>query len=223
MASYKANFQIHNSHLSEFAVLGYELGFSYYSPDALVHWEAQFGDFVNGAQVIIDQFISSGETKWSVSTGLVLLLPHGMDGQGPEHSSCKIERFLALMDDDSRVIPDLRSDRSLQIQNANMQICNPTFSANYYHVLMRQIKRHFRKPLIIPSPKKLLRFKQAMSPIEEFGEAKRFTKVRNEIDQEICTNSKNVVKLLICSGQVYYDLLSRRQALKRKVNFFFNF
>lgn len=216
--------------MSEFAVLGYELGFSYYSPDALIMWEAQFGDFVNGAQVIIDQFISSGESKWSVSTGLVLLLPHGMDGQGPEHSSCKIERFLALMDDDPRIIPDLKSDRSLQIQNANMQICNPTFAANYYHVLMRQIKRHFRKPLIIPSPKKLLRFKQATSTIEEFTEVKKFTKVRNEMNQEVANNPKNVTRLLICSGQVYYDLLARRDALGRKVlpahlkiNFYFNF
>ncbi len=217
VARRKENIQVHNSHLSEFAVLGYELGFSYYSPDALVMWEAQFGDFVNGAQVIIDQFISSGESKWKVPSGLVLLLPHGMDGQGPEHSSCKIERFLSLMDDDPRTIPDLKSDKQLQIQSANMQICNPTFSANYYHVLMRQIKRHFRKPLIIPSPKKLLRFKGATSLIEEFSEGTRFTKVRNELDTQIVSNAKKVKKLLICSGQVYYDLLSRREQLGIKV------
>jgi 2-oxoglutarate dehydrogenase E1 component len=213
----KENFQVHNSHLSEFAVLGYELGFSYYSPDALVLWEAQFGDFVNGAQVIIDQFISSGESKWSVPTGLVLLLPHGMDGQGPEHSSCKIERFLSLMDDDPRTIPDFKSDKSLQIQNANMQICNPTFAANYFHVLLRQIKRNFRKPLVVASPKKLLRFKGATSTIEEFAEGLRFTKVRSEDDKQIAKNNKQVKRLLICSGQVYYDLLARREQLGRKV------
>jgi len=215
----KENFQVHNSHLSEFAVLGYELGFSYYSPDALVMWEAQYGDFINGAQIIVDQFISSGEIKWSVPSGIVLLLPHGMDGHGPEHSTCKMERFLSLMDDDPRVIPDLNSDRSLQIQNTNMQICNPTFSANYFHVLMRQIKRHFRKPLIIPSPKKLLKFKPANSNIDEFTTGFRFTKVRNEIDHTISKNSKHVKKLLICQGQVFYDLIARRELLGRKVIF----
>jgi 2-oxoglutarate dehydrogenase E1 component len=209
-------FQVHNSHLSEFAVLGYELGFSYYSPDALVMWEAQFGDFVNGAQVIIDQFISSGESKWGVSTGLVLLLPHGMDGNGPEHSSCKIERFLSLMDDDPRNIPDFNG-KSTQIQSANMQICNPSFAANYFHVLMRQIKRHFRKPLIIPSPKKLLKFKAANSDIEEFSEGLSFTKVRAEQNKQIESNGKNVKRLLICSGQVYYDLVTKRDQLNRKV------
>lgn len=215
VASHKNNFQVHNSHLSEFAVLGYELGFSYYSPQSLVMWEAQFGDFVNGAQVIIDQFISSGESKWGVSTGLVLLLPHGMDGNGPEHSSCKIERFLTLMDDDPRDIPELNSEKNLQIQNANMQICNPTFAANYFHCLMRQIKRNFRKPLIIPAPKKLLKFKAANSSIEEFGEGLRFKKVRPESDMTIVNN--NVKRVLICSGQVYYDLVSKRDQLNRKV------
>lgn len=218
VASRKDNFQVHNSHLSEFAVLGYELGFSYYSPDALVMWEAQFGDFVNGAQVIIDQFISSGESKWSVPSGLVLLLPHGMDGQGPEHSSCKIERFLSLMDDDPRNIPDLTSDKLLQIQNANMQICNPTFAANYFHLLLRQIKRAFRKPLIIPSPKKLLRFKGATSNIEEFNQGIKFSKVRTEINSGVRQNHKNVKRLLICSGQVFYDLIARRDSLGRNVN-----
>jgi 2-oxoglutarate dehydrogenase E1 component len=215
VARHKNNFQVHNSHLSEFAVLGYELGFSYYSPDSLVMWEAQFGDFVNGAQTIIDQFISSGESKWGVSSGLVLLLPHGMDGNGPEHSSCKIERFLALMDDDPRNVPELNLNKSTQIQNANMQICNPSFAANYFHVLMRQIKRHFRKPLIIPAPKKLLKFKAANSNIEEFTSELMFTKVRSEEDKSI--DSNKVKRVLICSGQVYYDLIAKREQLKAKV------
>jgi 2-oxoglutarate dehydrogenase E1 component len=219
VAKQPGNFQIHNSHLSEFAVLGFELGFSYYSPDSLVMWEAQFGDFVNGAQTIIDQFISSGESKWDISSGLTLLLPHGMDGQGPEHSSCRIERFLELMDDDYRKAPDM----NLQIQGANMQVCNPSFSANYFHLLLRQLKRQFRKPLIIPAPKKLLRFKGANSNIEDFGEGLRFTKVRPEYSQEIIRNSRNVKKLLICSGQVYYDILAAREQSKRNVNLFFNF
>ncbi len=219
-ATRKENIQIHNSHLSEFAVLGFELGFSYYSPDALVLWEAQFGDFVNGAQTITDEFICSGESKWSTASGLVLLLPHGLDGQGPEHSSCKIERFLGLMDDDPRKIPDLSSEavnRSMQIQNANMQICNPSFAANYFHLLRRQIKRNFRKPLVIASPKKLLRFKGAKSSIEEFTENLMFTKVRSETDPLISKNPQQVKRLLICSGQVYYDLLARRELLGRKV------
>jgi 2-oxoglutarate dehydrogenase E1 component len=205
--------QIHNSHLSEFAVLGFELGFSYYSPDSLVMWEAQFGDFANGAQTIIDQFLCSGESKWNTPTGLTMLLPHGMDGQGPEHSSSRIERFLELMDDDYRKIPDA----NLEIQSTNMQICNPSFSANYFHLLIRQMKRQFRKPLIIPSPKKLLRFKGANSNIEDFGEGLRFTKVRPEYNQEVNANAKNVKRVLICTGQVYYDLLARREKLGRKV------
>jgi 2-oxoglutarate dehydrogenase E1 component len=220
MAKNPNHFQIHNSHLSEFAVLGFELGFSYYSPDSLVIWEAQFGDFANGAQTIADQFISSGESKWNVASGLTLLLPHGMDGQGPEHSSSRIERFLEMMDDDYRKIPDA----SLQIQGTNMQICNPTYSANYFHLLIRQMKRQFRKPLIIPSPKKLLRLKGANSNIEDFGEGLRFVKVRPEYNAQVNANAKNVKKLLVCSGQVYYDLLARREKTNRNVNIFnFNY
>lgn len=211
------NIQIHNSHLSEFAVLGFELGFSYYNPDSLCMWEAQFGDFVNGAQVIIDQFLTSGESKWNVQSGLVLLLPHGMDGQGAEHSSCRIERFLESMDDDPRKIPNINESVVFQIRNSNLQICNPTSAANYFHALIRQLKRQFRKPLIIPSPKKLLRFKGACSNIEEFAENLKYIKVRSETNPEIVKNAKKVKKLLICSGQVYYDLVARREKVGRKV------
>jgi 2-oxoglutarate dehydrogenase E1 component len=212
------NFQIKNSHLSEFAVLGFELGYSYYNPNCLVMWEAQFGDFANGAQIIIDQFIGSGEAKWNTPSGLTLLLPHGMDGQGPEHSSARLERFLELMDDDYRKIPEVfSSDHVMQIQKTNMQVCNPTFSANYFHLLIRQLKRQFRKPLIIATSKKLLRFKLANSNIEEFGENLRFTQVRQEASSEILSKPENVKKLLICSGQVYYDLIHRREKLERNV------
>jgi len=218
------DFQIRNSHLSEFAVLGFELGYSYYNPNCLVMWEAQFGDFANGAQVIIDQFIGSGEAKWNTPSGLTLLLPHGMDGQGPEHSSARLERFLELMDDDYRCIAEeFESEEVLQIQKSNMQVCYPTFSANYFHLLKRQINRQFRKPLIVATSKKLLRFKQANSTIEEFGNNIKFTQVRQEITPEIVKNSENVKKLLLCSGQVYYDLINRREKLNRKVYYFFIF
>jgi len=212
----KRNLQICNSHLSEFAVLGFELGFSYYNPDSLTMWEAQFGDFSNGAQVIIDQFITSGESKWNVQTGLVMLLPHGMDGQGPEHSCARVERFLQNLDDDPRVIPNLDESKKMWIQTSNFQVCNPSFAANYFHLLRRQIKRNFRKPLIVSSPKRLLRLKAASSTIEEFS-TPTFMSVRPEMDQNVIDNTKNVKKLLICSGQVYYDLLARRTKLNRTV------
>lgn len=207
------NLQTCLSHLSEFAVLGFELGFSYYNPEALVMWEAQFGDFANGAQVIIDQFIVSGENKWNTASGLTLLLPHGMDGQGPEHSSCRIERFLQMVDDDIEEIN--MNDTDIQIQKTNIQVCNPTTPANYFHVLLRQQRRSFRKPLIIPSPKKLLRLKEASSSLIEFSEGTSFLKVRKDNHVEILKDPSQVKLVLICQGQVYYDLIETRDKLKR--------
>ena len=208
------NLQICLSPLSEYAVLGFELGFSYNNPDALVQWEAQFGDFANGAQVIIDQFISSGESKWSNDTSLVLLLPHGMDGQGPEHSSCRIERFLQLVDDHPFKFDWNDSDKN--ISKYNIQVCNPTTPSNYFHMLLRQVRRSFKKPLIVPTPKRLLRFKDSRSSLTMFSEGKSFEKVRGEIDDEINKNSSKVKLVLLCSGNVYYDLLLERQKVGRK-------
>lgn len=205
--------QICLSPLSEYAVLGYELGFSYYDPSALVMWEAQFGDFANGAQVIIDQFLASGESKWNMSSGLVLLLPHGMDGMGPEHSSCRIERFLELLEDHPFDFDYKTSDKN--IITTSIQVCNPTTPANYFHLLLRQMRRTFRKPLIIPTPKRLLRLKQASSNLSDFSQGKLFEKVRKESNKDILANADKVKLVLLCSGNVYYDLIAEREKLKR--------
>lgn len=214
----KNQFQIGNSHLSEFAVLGFEVGYSYYDPDHLVIWEAQFGDFSNEAQTIIDQFLSSQEQKWGVQSGIVLLLPHGMEGQGAEHSSCRIERFLQMLDDNPLDLPNfgIINDRNSMI---NMQVANPTTSANYFHLLRRQLRRQYRKPLIVPSPKKLLKFKQAGSTIEEF-EREEFLKVRPDENKDVIKNADKVKRILACSGPVYYDLIKRREDEKRNVSIF---
>ena len=183
-------FEVIDSPLSEASVLGFEYGFSQAEPNALVMWEAQFGDFANGAQVIVDQFISSGEAKWLRMSGLVMLLPHGHEGQGPEHSSARLERYLQLCAED------------------NMQVVNCTTPANYFHVLRRQLKRDFRKPLIVMTPKSLLRHKRCVSRLDELTNGSTFHRVIEEHDRKIAEKAERIV---ICSGKVYYDLLAARE------------
>ena len=190
----QAHIEIYNSLLSEFGVLGFEYGYSLADPNALVLWEAQFGDFANGAQVIIDQFIASGETKWLRMSGLVMLLPHGYEGQGPEHSSARLERYLQLCAED------------------NLRVCNLTTPANYYHALRRQLFLDYRKPLIIMTPKSLLRNKLAVSELKDFGPETTFLPVIGEIDP--IGDPKKVERVVICSGKVYYDLLTERRERK---------
>ncbi|MCA6062638.1 2-oxoglutarate dehydrogenase E1 component [Thalassolituus marinus] len=183
-------FDIYDSLLSEEAVLAFEYGYATTAPNALVIWEAQFGDFANGAQVVFDQFISSGEHKWGRLCGLTMLLPHGYEGQGPEHSSARLERYLQLC------------------AEHNVQICVPSTPAQVYHMLRRQVIRPLRKPLVVMSPKSLLRHKLATSTIEELAQG-RFRTVIDEIDE---LNPEKVDRILLCSGKVYYDLLERRRA-----------
>jgi len=187
-----AKFEIYNSHLSEYGVLGFEYGYALANPMALTIWEAQFGDFVNGAQIIIDQFITSAETKWQRSNGLVMLLPHGFEGQGPEHSSGRIERFMEACADD------------------NIQVVNCTTPANFFHVLRRQLKRNLRKPLVVFTPKSLLRSAQCVSKLEEFTDGKF-----NEVIDDQFVKAADVKRVLFCSGKVYYDLLDKQQTDKR--------
>jgi 2-oxoglutarate dehydrogenase E1 component len=226
----QAQFHICNSLLSEFGVLGFETGYSLESPNALVLWEAQFGDFANGAQVIIDQFIASGEAKWQRQCGVVLLLPHGYDGQGPEHSSARLERFLQLCDGeesewDSTVVnnEDERRATETQIQTSNLQVVNCTTPAQYFHVLRRQIHRTFRKPLVVMSPKNLLRHPLCKSSLEDFDDQldvdtshhaddTRFERVFTEADPAVMANASSVRRVILCSGKVYYDLVQEREA-----------
>jgi len=181
-------------------------------------WEAQFGDFVNGAQIILDQYISSGEQKWLRQSGMTLLLPHGYEGQGPEHSSARLERLLQMSDQDWDVVPDMDISVRRQIQKTNWQIVNCTTPANYFHVLRRQMHREFRKPLVVLTPKSLLRHPLAKSPITAFddvGDDTRFIRLFYEVDKDMVPNDQ-VQRVIFCSGKVYYDLYAERANRKIK-------
>ena len=183
----QGRFFIYNSHLSEYGVLGFEYGYTLPHPEALVLWEAQYGDFANGAQTVIDQFIASGESKWQRGSGLVMLLPHGYEGQGPEHSSARLERYLQLC------------------AEMNMVVVNISDPANFFHALRRQMTWPFRKPLIVMSPKSLLRHPRCVSPVENILKGGFQELIVDE------TKSKKVRKILFCSGKIYYDLLERKE------------
>ena len=196
------NIEVIDSLLSELAVLGFEFGYSLSEPETLVLWEAQFGDFANGAQVIIDQFITSGEAKWGRASGLVMLLPHGYEGQGPEHSSARLERFLQMC------------------AGENIQVMNCTTPANYFHALRRQIHRAFRKPLILMTPKSLLRHKRCVSTMKDFTKKNSFHRVleddayHTESNLLTLARDKKISKVVICSGKVYFDLIESREKTK---------
>jgi 2-oxoglutarate dehydrogenase E1 component len=195
IAEGQANYEVIDSLLSEEAVLGYEYGYSLAEPNTLVMWEGQFGDFANGAQVVFDQFISSGEAKWMRMSGLTVLLPHGYEGQGPEHSSARLERYLQLCAED------------------NMQVANCSTPANYFHILRRQIHRKFRKPLILMTPKSLLRHKLAVSKLEEMASGTTFHRV---LWDDAPHDDAKIKRVILCSGKVYYDLFEERQKRELK-------
>jgi 2-oxoglutarate dehydrogenase E1 component len=183
----QAKIEIYNSSLSEYGVLGFEYGYALASPYTLTIWEAQFGDFANGAQIIFDQFLSSAEEKWNVMNDLVVFLPHGYEGQGPEHSSARMERFLALCAED------------------NIQVINPTTPANLFHALRRQLKREFRKPLVVFTPKSLLRHPLCISPLNDFSKGGF-----RELIDDTEADPKKVKRAILCNGKVYYDLLEEK-------------
>jgi 2-oxoglutarate dehydrogenase E1 component len=183
-------FDIYNSHLSEYGVLGFDYGYAMVSPNTLTVWEAQFGDFVNGAQIIVDQYIAAAEEKWKVQNGLVMLLPHGSEGQGAEHSSARLERFLTLC------------------ANENMIVANATSPANYFHLLRRQLKWTYRKPLVVMSPKSLLRHPKVVSPLEDFA-----TGAFQPILDDPTADPKKVEKVVLCSGKFYFELLAKKEEL----------
>jgi 2-oxoglutarate dehydrogenase E1 component len=190
----QAQFEVLDSPLSEAAVLGFEYGYSLAEPHALILWEAQFGDFANTAQGLIDQFIASAEAKWLRMSGLVMLLPHGYEGQGPEHSSARLERYLQLCGED------------------NLQVCNLTSAANYFHALRRQVHRNFRKPLVIMTPKSMLRAREFMSNLDEMAPGTAFHRVLGEVDA--LAADEKVRRVVLCSGKVYFDLLKERRERK---------
>lgn len=205
----QAPYTVCNSSLSEYGVLGFELGFSMTNPNALVIWEAQFGDFMNTAQCIIDQFISSGQAKWVRQSGLVMALPHGMEGMGPEHSSARPERFLQLSSSYYDEMPQVDDDFSHhQLYDSNMIICNCSTPANFFHVLRRQIAMPFRKPLIIFTPKSLLRHPDVKSDFDEIKPGTEFKRLIPDHDAE--KDTSQVEKVIFCTGKVYYDLLKER-------------
>lgn len=185
-----SRFDIYNSHLSEYGVLGFDYGYAMAAPDTLTVWEAQFGDFVNGAQIIVDQYLVAAEEKWKIQNGLVMLLPHGFEGQGAEHSSARLERFLGLC------------------ANENMTVANITSPANYFHLLRRQLKWNFRKPLVVMSPKSLLRHPKVVSPLEDFAAGS----FRAIIDDTAATAEKTE-KVVFCSGKIYFELLAKKEEL----------
>ncbi|MFC0284419.1 2-oxoglutarate dehydrogenase E1 component [Camelimonas abortus] len=196
----QARYEVVNSMLSEEAVLGFEYGYSLAEPNALVMWEAQFGDFANGAQVVVDQFISSGERKWLRMSGLVMLLPHGYEGQGPEHSSARLERYLQLCAED------------------NMQVANCSTPASYFHILRRQLKRDFRKPLVLMTPKSLLRHKRCVSSLAEMAEGSTFHRILHDDAERYpernairLVKDERIRRVIVCTGKVYYDLLEERE------------
>lgn len=186
----ESRFDIFNSHLSEYGVLGFDYGYAMASPNTLTIWEAQFGDFVNGAQIIVDQYLAAAEEKWKIQNGLVMLLPHGSEGQGAEHSSARLERFLTLC------------------ANENMVVANITSPANYFHLLRRQLKWGFRKPLIVMSPKSLLRHPKVVSPLEDFANGSF-----QPILDDPTADPKKVEKLVLCSGKLYFELLAKKEEL----------
>jgi 2-oxoglutarate dehydrogenase E1 component len=188
IAQEQARFCVYNSSLTEGAVLGFEYGYSLDAPEMLIIWEAQFGDFANGAQVIIDQFIVSSQAKWQRTSGLVMLLPHGYEGQGPEHSNGYVERYLMACADD------------------NIQVCNLTTPAQYFHALRRQMKRDFRRPLIVMSPKSLLRHPRAVSKVGELVTGSFETVIDDP------SPPRSVDRLVLCTGKVFYDLLEGRES-----------
>jgi 2-oxoglutarate dehydrogenase E1 component len=190
----QGKFEIYNSLLSEYGVMGFEYGYAMANPNALVIWEAQFGDFVNGAQILVDQYIAASESKWQTMNGLVLLLPHGYEGQGPEHSNARPERFLQLAAEN------------------NMYVCNCTTPSNYFHMLRRQLALPFRKPCIHMSPKSMLRHPMAVSKMEEFMEGTSF----QETYGDDFADKKSVKRVLLCSGKIYYELLEKQQSENRK-------